>query len=102
MADVKWSTLFPKTGGSGRGGAFTGKVFTPAMSPYSVVAGDRLVVTQTDQPLVIDPSGLKDDEAFQVIDASRNFDKNPVTIKGDKLAIQIVGAGNDLILDMIG
>lgn len=102
MADIKWSTLFPKTGGSGRGGAFTGKVLTPALSPYTVVAGDRLVIPQTDQPLVIDPSALKDDEAFQVIDASRHFDKNPVTIKGDKLAIQIVGQGNDLILDMIG
>lgn len=102
MADVKWSTLFPKSGGSGRGGAFTGKVFTPAMSPYLVSPGDRLVVMKTDQPLVIDPSGIKADGAFQVVDASRNFDKSPVTIKGDKVAIQIVGAGNDLVLDMIG
>lgn len=103
MADaVKWSTLFPKTGGSGRGGAFTGKVFTPAMSPYSVVSGDRLVIPKTDQALVIDPSGLEPDDAFQVIDASRNFDKSPVTIKGDKVSIQIVGTGNDLVLDMIG
>ena len=105
MADavaVKWSTLFPRTGGSGRGGAFTGKVFTPAMSPYLVRAGDRLVVMPTDQALVIDPSDLGSDDAFQVIDASRTFDKNNVTIKGDKVAIQIVGAGNDLILDMIG
>ena len=105
MADavaVKWSTLFPRTGGSGRGGAFTGKVFTPAMSPYLVRSGDRLVVMPTDQKLEIDPSDLGSDDAFQVVDASRTFDKNNVTIKGDKVAIQIVGAGNDLILDMIG
>ena len=111
MADpvlaVKWSTLFPKTGGSGRGGAFTGKVFSPSMSPYKAAAGDRLVIPTPDQidpsqQLIIDPSGLGTDEAFQVIDASRRFDKRPVTIKGDTLSIQIVGAGSDLILDMIG
>ncbi len=100
MSDVKWSDLFPRTMG-GKGGSF--KSVVVKTSPYQVKPFERLIIDATTQPFVIDPSLLKeDDDAFEIVDAARAFSKNPVTIKGDKIKIQMAGDGNDLILDMIG
>jgi hypothetical protein len=100
--DVNWSSLFPKSGGSGKGGSFTGKVLAPNQSPYKVAAWDRLIIDATSADYVIDPSGLKSDESFQIIDTTRQFDKHPVAIDGSVMTIPVVGAGNTLRLNTVG
>lgn len=112
MADaVSWKKLYRIAGGGG--GAKFNRVVLNATNVdpdkgYLVKAFDRLVVPKSTLAIKIDPSGLKDDEAFQIYDSGRNFDNNPVLVKANpNLTIADAGqdgsgANLDLSLDMVG
>lgn len=110
---VSWKGLY-RGGGGGSGASFTRKVIKPnTPMPYKVGAFEKLVIPVMPTKVTLDLSGLKPDDAFQVFDAGRNFEQNPVLIPATT-KIEIADAGSDvdpttqakthrdLSLDMVG
>lgn len=110
---VSWKGLYKGSGG-GSGASFTRKVIKPnEPMPYKVGSFQKLVIPSMPNKVTLDISGLKPDDAFQVFDAGRSFEQNPVLIQATT-AIEIADAGSDkdadgnvvthrdLSLDMVG
>lgn len=108
MSDpVSWKGLYRT---SKSGASFKRVLIKPdTVMPYAVGPFERVVIPKTDQKIVIDLSNIKaDDDAFQIYDSGRNFDKNSVLIKASTDLViadadkDTDGTNRDLLLDMVG